>query len=80
VTPPRRPDPEPLESDDVRVVALGTGLWLFALVGTLVFHDRLSDGDNGDWAWVALAGVFLGFVGLRYVRRRKRAIERGEAR
>jgi hypothetical protein len=61
-----------METDDVRVVALGTGLWLVALAATLVFHDRLAEHDNGDWVWVALAGVFLGLVGLRHVRRRRR--------
>jgi hypothetical protein len=63
-----------METDDVRVVALGTALWLVALVAALVFHGRLAAHDNGDWVWVALAGVFLGFVGLRHVRRRQRAL------
>jgi peptidoglycan/LPS O-acetylase OafA/YrhL len=66
-----------METDDVRVVAVGTVLWLAALVATLVFHDRLAEHDNGDWAWVALAGVFLGFVGLRHVRRQRRAPSAG---
>lgn len=57
----------------MRVVALGTALWLVALIAALVFHDRLAEHDNGDWVWVALAGVFLGFVGLRHVRRHRRA-------
>jgi Protein of unknown function (DUF2530) len=61
-----------METDDVRIVALGTALWVVALVATLVFHDHLADQDDGDWMWVALAGVFLGFVGLRHVRRRQR--------
>jgi len=61
-----------METDDVRVVALGTVLWVIALVATLVFHDRLADQGNDDWVWIALAGVFLGFVGLRHVRRRRR--------
>jgi hypothetical protein len=60
-----------METDDVRIVALGTVLWLIALVATLVFHDRLADQGNDDWVWIALAGVFLGFVGLRHVRRRR---------
>jgi hypothetical protein len=60
-----------METDDVRIVALGTVLWLIALVATLVFHDRLTDEGNDDWVWIALAGVFLGFVGLRHVRRRR---------
>jgi peptidoglycan/LPS O-acetylase OafA/YrhL len=63
-----------METDDVRVVALGTALWLVALVAALAFHDRLDDHGNSDWVWVALAGVFLGFVGLRHVRRRQRAL------
>lgn len=75
--PPRRPDPEPLETDDVRVVAVGTALWLLALVAALAFRGRLADDGNGDWVWVALAGLFLGLVGLRYVRRRRRARSSG---
>ena len=66
-----------METDDIRVVALGTVLWLVALVAALLFHDRLSEHHNGDWVWVALAGVFLGFVGLRHVRRRQRALRAG---
>jgi peptidoglycan/LPS O-acetylase OafA/YrhL len=68
-----------METDDVRIVALGTALWLVALVAALVFHDHLADQDNGDWVWVALAGVFLGFVGLRHVHRRQRAVRSGRA-
>jgi hypothetical protein len=63
-----------METDDVRIVALGTVVWMVALLATLVFHDRLAQHHNGDWVWVALAGVFLGFLGLRYVRRRQRAL------
>ena len=62
-----------MQTDDLRVVAIGTALWVVALVATLVFHDRLAEHDNNDWMWVALAGVFLGFLGLRYVRRHQRA-------
>jgi hypothetical protein len=60
-----------METDDVRIVALGTVLWLIALVATLVFHDRLADHGNDGWVWIALAGVFLGIIGLRHVRRRR---------
>jgi Protein of unknown function (DUF2530) len=80
VTPPRRPDPEPLESDDVRIVALGTAMWLVALLAALVLHGRLDDHGNGDWVWIALAGAFLGLVGLRYVRRRRAELRAGPPR
>src|SRR3954469_24993978 len=73
---PRRPDPEPLETDDVRIVALGTALWTLALAAALVFHDRLAEHGNGDWVWTSLAGSFLGLLGLRYVRRRRLATAR----
>lgn len=74
---PRRPDPEPLEADDVAIVTVGTVVWAIALVASLVFHDRLADGGNESWAWIFLAGTFLGLIGIRYVRRRRAAIRRG---
>jgi hypothetical protein len=77
---PRRPDPEPLEADDVTIVTVGTVLWAVALVASLVFHDRLADGGNGNWIWIFLAGTFLGLIGVRYVRRRRAAIHRGMSR
>ena len=61
-----------METDDVRIVAIGTALWLVALVATLVFHDRLAEHDNGDWVWIALAGIFLGFARAALRRRRQR--------
>jgi hypothetical protein len=72
----RRPDPEPLETDDVAIVTVGTVLWALALVASLVFHDRLADGGREDWTWVFLAGTFLGLIGIRYVRRRRAALRR----
>lgn len=80
MAPPRRPDPEPLETDDLLVVLVGTVLWLLALGLALVFRDRLDEHSRGSWLWVALAGTFLGLVGLRHVRRRRRALrESGES-
>jgi hypothetical protein len=74
---PRRPDPEPLETDDVAIVTVGTVLFAVALVASLIFHDRLADGGNENWTWIFLAGTFLGLIGVRYVRRRRAAIRRG---
>jgi hypothetical protein len=72
----RRPDPEPLETDDVAIVTVGTVLWALALVASLVFHDRLAEDGNENWTWVLLAGTFLGLIGIRYVRRRRVALRR----
>jgi hypothetical protein len=74
---PRRPDPEPLEADDVAIVTAGTVLWALALLASLIFHDRLANGGNENWTWIFLAGTFLGLMGVRYVRRRRAALRRG---
>ena len=63
-----------MESDDVLVVTVGTALWAVGLVVTLVLHDRLSEHGNGDWVWIMAAGLFLGLVGIRHVRRRRTAL------
>lgn len=73
---PRRPAPQPVDSDAVPVVAVGTALWAFALLVTLLLHDRLQDSGHGDWVWVALAGTGLGLLGLWHVRRRRDALAR----
>lgn len=70
-----RPDPEPLELDDTRVVAAGTALWLVALV-VLVVADLLGADVHGWWIVMCLCGAALGLVGLRYVALRKQARRR----
>ncbi len=77
--PPRRPDPEPLETDEVRVVAVGTGLFALGLVVTVLMHGRLAEEGRGDWVWIMACGMFLGLVGLRTVRRRRAALRREAA-
>jgi len=67
-----------METDDVLVVTVGTALWAVGLVATLVLHDRLSEHGNDDWVWIMAAGLFLGLVGLRHVRRRRAALRAGQ--
>jgi hypothetical protein len=43
-----------------------------------VLHDRLSEHGNGDWVWIMAAGLFLGLVGIRHVRRRRTALLAGQ--
>lgn len=77
---PRRPDPPPYESDDVRTVAIGTILWGVALVALLPFWGRLDDAGRLWWIPTCASGLALGFVGLAYTRRRAAAIARDKAR
>ena len=69
--PERRPAPEPVATDEVRVVAVGTALFAIGLVLTVVLHGRLEDDGRGDWVWIMACGVLLGLIGLRTVRRRR---------
>ena len=77
--PPQHPDPPPLETDDARVVLLGTAVWAAALVVLLVL--RVAEvGDVRDW-WLGMCayGIVLGLFGARYARRRHEAIARDAA-
>lgn len=76
----RRPDPPPLETDDVRTVALGTAAWAVALVVLVVL--RVSDAVRVEGWWIGMCawGAGLGLVGVRYCQRRRAAIERDKAR
>lgn len=72
----RRPDPEPLRTDDALVVRIGTAVWAVLLVAALLGHRRLSADGHGWWVWTPVVGILLGLYGLRYVRRRQDRPER----
>ena len=74
----RRPDPPPLETDDVRTVFVGTVGWGVALVVLVVL--RLAGADVRGW-WIATCawGAVLGLAGVRYCQRRRAAIARDAA-
>jgi fatty acid desaturase len=74
----RRPDPEPLETDDVRIVAVGTALWAIALV-VLVVARLAGAGVHGWWLAMCASGAALGLLGVRYCQRRRDAIARDRA-
>jgi len=75
----KRPDPPPLETDDVRTVAVGTAAWAVALVVLVVL--RLTDATRVEGWWLAMCacGAVLGAAGVRYCQRRQRAIARDKA-
>ena len=71
----QRPDPPPLETNDVALVAAGTGLWLVALAVLLVL--KAAGSQVHDWWLVMCAeGALLGLVGVRYCWRRRAALAR----
>ena len=76
----RRPDPTPLETDDVRTVAVGTSLWGLGLVVLAVLEVTDARRVETWWMVMCAAGVVLGLIGTRYCQRRHVAIERDKAR
>lgn len=72
---PRRPDPEPFQGHPRRVVAVGTALFLVALLALLPFRAELAE-DDRDWLlWSCAAGIVLGLLGLLMTRRSPRSTE-----
>ncbi|TAM66499.1 MAG: DUF2530 domain-containing protein [Microbacteriaceae bacterium] len=70
----RKPDPDPVQTDDRKAVFVGLVLWLIALVLLLVFvgHVFASPvlvghvlaGNSGWLIWTAVTGCALGVLGL----------------
>lgn len=54
--------------DTGRIVLLGVGCWLVALVVVLLVPSLHRDG-RGWWPWVPAVGAGLGVLGYAYVRR-----------
>lgn len=75
---PTRPDPDPLETNDVAIVVGGTALWALALLVLLVMKAAGTDVRTW-WLEMCLAGVVLGLIGVRYCSRRQHAIARDRA-
>ena len=71
---------EPLETDAVPVVTIGTLLWgVAAFLLALFARGWLSRHDRMWWLWTCVAGFGLGLVGIWYVRRRRARLGRRAA-
>lgn len=68
----RRPDPEPVATDDRTAILTGLVLWVLAFAALLVFVGPLVDAGRVWWLWTCLVGIGLGLVTLVYVHRRNR--------
>ena len=63
----RRPDPEPVQTDDRKAIVVGLALWLVALGFFLLFLAPLLAAGDRWWLWTCVVGLGLGLVGLVYV-------------
>src|SRR5690606_3924020 len=76
MTRPRRPDPPPMKTNDVRIAAAGTAAWAVALVVLLIVG---LPSDDRWWLWVCVAGIGIGLFGIWYIPRLQAARARQEA-
>ncbi len=60
-----------MQVDSGRIVLIGTGLWLIALIALLPFWDWLGRHDHRIWLWTCAAGVALGVIGSLLVRKHR---------
>lgn len=69
----RRPDPEPVQTDDRRAIAVGMVLWVLVLGALLLVGvDELVATGRGWWLWACAAGLGFGLLGLVVVQLRRR--------
>ncbi|AWS47215.1 DUF2530 domain-containing protein [Streptosporangium sp. 'caverna'] len=66
---PRRPDLQPLKTNDTIAILSGTVLWAIALIVLLIMQP---DAEHRWWIWTCVAGICGGLFGLWFVRRRDR--------
>lgn len=62
----RRPDPEPVKTDDRKPMLIGIVAWLVALAVMLVFIGPLTEAGNAWWLWTCVFGIALGIIGILY--------------
>jgi hypothetical protein len=74
---PRRPEPPPLQTNDVLTATVGTVAWAIAFVVLLLIG--LPKPDRW-WLWVCVAGVGIGLFAIWYVPRLHRSRAAYEAR
>lgn len=65
----RRPDPEPVRTDDRTPMLIGLAAWVLALT-VMLFVPALWAGR--EWVlWTCVAGIVLGLLGLLYTHLRR---------
>ena len=68
------------DTDAILPVAIGTGVWLAALIALVVAKPTLDENGTAWWIGVAAVGALSGLLGLVFLRWRKgRARRRAEA-
>lgn len=61
---------KPLEVNGITAVTLGTIAWAIALIVLLFSKNWLAETGRTHWIWIAVSGVGLGLLGIRYTTNR----------
>ena len=70
---------QPMETNDLLIVAIGTALFGVAFVILLTMRTSLERSGHGRWPWIALSGMLLGLIGLVYCHRRQQSLSKVNA-
>lgn len=68
----RKPDPEPVQTDDRKAVLVGIVLWLVALVVLLVLVRPIIESGLTWLLWTCVAGIAIGLAGILYTNWRQK--------
>lgn len=68
----RKPDPQPVKTDDRKAMLVGIALWLAALAACLVFLAPISAAGMTWLLWTCVAGIALGLAGILYTHYRQK--------
>lgn len=68
----RKPDPQPVATDDRKAVSVGLALWVIALIALIIFIGPLGRAGNLWFLWTACTGVGLGIIGLVILQLKRR--------
>lgn len=66
-------DVDPLDTDGVWTMIIGTVLWGVATIAILPFLGTLDSDGHSWWLWTSLGGLGLGLIGIEYCRLRRAA-------
>ncbi|TAL41431.1 MAG: DUF2530 domain-containing protein [Salinibacterium sp.] len=62
----RRPDPEPVQTDDRKAILVGIVLWVIGLAAAVFYIGPLTAAGDAWWLWTCVTGLALGVIGLLY--------------
>lgn len=64
----RKTDPDPVKVNAPRAFAVGTAIWVIALLALLA---TLKDSEKSWWIFTCIIGIFLGVLGFFFIKRRR---------